>query len=174
MREITVNWNSESSMSLEATAPSGHTVQLNAPPEHGGDGQGFSPKTLLLVALGGCTGMDVLSILRKMRQDVTSYHLEIKGWEHEEHPKKFDRIIVEHVITGRNLSPELVDKAIKLSHEKYCGVSASLAGAVEIEMTSRLIETPPLEVGEIPLEAEDETIVKAAWAEASKQEKNEQ
>jgi putative redox protein len=75
-----------------------------------------------------------------MRQEVTAYHLEVKGWEHEEHPKKFDRIIIEHVIEGHNLSQELVNKAVKLSHEKYCGVSASLAGSVEIEVTSRLVE----------------------------------
>ncbi len=141
MREITVNWNGLGALSFEATSPSGHPVQMDSTLEHGGNEQGFSPKTLLLVALGGCTGMDVLSMLRKMRQDVTGYRLEIKGQEHQEHPKKFDRIIVEHVIEGRNLNQAMVDKAIRLSHQKYCGVSASLAGSVEIEMISRLVES---------------------------------
>jgi len=140
MREININWTKEGAMRFEAIAPSGHKVELDSPPEHGGDSQGFSPKTLLLVALGGCTGMDVISMLWKMRQEVTGYHLEVKGWEHAEHPKKFDRIIIEHVIEGHNLSQEQVDKAIKLSHEKYCGVSASLVGSVEIEVTSRLVQ----------------------------------
>jgi putative redox protein len=94
---------------------------------------------MLMLALGGCTGMDMLSLLRKMRQDFTAYHLEIKGWERTEHPQKFDRIVVEHIVTGHNLNQALVDKALKLSHEKYCGVLASLAGSVEIEMTARLV-----------------------------------
>ncbi len=140
MREIKVSWTKAAPLQLEATAPSGHQVVMDSGVEFGSKGEGFSPKTLLMVALGGCTGMDVLSMLKKMRQDVTGYHLEIKGWEHEEHPKKFDRIIVEHVIEGHNLNQAMVDKAVKLSHEKYCGVSASLAGSVEIEMTSRLVE----------------------------------
>ncbi len=142
MREIRVNWTKVGPMQLSATAPSGQTVQLDSGVEFGGNGEGFSPKTLLLVALGGCTGMDVLSMLRKMRQDVTDYHLEIKGWEHEEHPKKFDRIIIEHVLEGHNLNQAMVDKAVRLSHEKYCGVSASLAGSVQIETTSRIVEAP--------------------------------
>jgi putative redox protein len=87
--------------------------------------------------------MDVIGMLRKMRQEVTGYRLEIKGWEQEEHPKKFDRIVVEHVIEGHNLNPDMVDRAVKLSHEKYCGVSASLAGSVQIQMTARLVETGP-------------------------------
>ena len=140
MREITVNWNKGSSLQFEAVGPNDHRVEMDSPVESGGDGDGFSPKSLLLVALGGCTGMDVLSILRKMRQDVTGYHLNIRGWEHDEHPKKFDRIIIEHVIEGRSLNQEMVDRAVNLSHEKYCGVSASLAGSVEITVASRLIE----------------------------------
>ena len=140
MREISLNWKPESPLLFEATGPNGIKVSLDSPVSSGGEGRGFSPKILLMLALGGCTGMDVISMLRKMRQDVTDYHLEIKGWERTEHPQKFDRIIVEHVLTGHNLSQEAVDRAIKLSHEKYCGVSASLAGSVEIEMTSRLVE----------------------------------
>lgn len=142
MRQIIVNWNGAGPLRFEATGPSGHRVELDSTLEHGGDEQGFSPKTLLLVALGGCTGMDVLSMLRKMRQDVTGYHLEISGQEQTEHPKKFEHILVEHVVEGRNLNPAMIDKAIRLSHEKYCGVSASLAGSVEIEMVIRLVETP--------------------------------
>lgn len=140
MREVTINWNHAGAMRLESTDPNGFKITMDAPPDVGGDSQGVSPKTLLLMSLGGCTGMDVLSILRKMRQDVTDYHLEIKGWEHDEHPKKFDRILIEHVVSGHNLNKEMIDKAVKLSHEKYCGVSASLAGAVQIEVSSRLIE----------------------------------
>ena len=138
--ETVVRWDKKGLMHFSATADSGHTVEMDAVKSGGGDEQGFSPKALLLVALGGCTAMDVLPILRKMRQEVTDYHLEIKGIVHEEHPRKFDKIIVEHVLTGHNLSQEMVDKAIDLSHHKYCSISASLQGSVEIEMTSRLLE----------------------------------
>lgn len=141
MKELTVSWNSEAGpMRFEATGPDGVNVVMDAAPEHGGQSQGFSPKYMLLVALGGCTGMDVLSILRKMRQDVKAYRVEIKGWEHEEHPKKFDRILIEHVVEGRNLNREMVEKAVQLSSDKYCGVSASLKGPVEIETKTTLVE----------------------------------
>lgn len=138
-----VEWDKKGMMHFSATAASGHTVEMDAVKAGGGDEQGFSPKGLLLVALGGCTAMDVLPILRKMHQEVTDYHLEIKGTVHEEHPRKFDKIVVEHVLTGHDLKQEMVDKAIALSHDKYCGISACLAGSVEIEMTSRLVEAAP-------------------------------
>jgi putative redox protein len=140
MREISVKWNEATPLGFSAVAPGGQLVLMDSPVSGGGNGEGFSPKTLLLVALGGCTGMDVIGMLRKMRQDVTSYNLEIKGWEHEEYPKKFDRIIIEHIVTGHNLSREMVERAVQLSHEKYCGVSASLQGSVEIEVVTRLVE----------------------------------
>ncbi|MEI7556657.1 OsmC family protein [Candidatus Chlorohelix sp.] len=139
VKEVIVNW--ESGMKFTATAESGFTVIMDTKAEFGGSDEGFTPKMLLLVSLAGCTAMDVISMLKKMRQEVSGYRLEVKGWEHEEHPKKFDRIVVEHVVEGHNLSQESVDKAIGLSHEKYCSVSASLAGSVEIVMTSRLVET---------------------------------
>ncbi len=142
MHEVTVKWNPIGAMRFEADGPNGSKTIMDATKDVGGDEQAFSPKNMLLVALGGCTGMDVLSMLRKMRQDVTAYHLEIKGWQHEEHPKKFDRVLIEHVVEGHNLNKEMVDKAVRLSHEKYCGVSASLKGSVEIEVASRLIEAP--------------------------------
>jgi putative redox protein len=143
--ETVVTWDKKGMMHFSATAESGHTVEMDAVKAGGGDEQGFSPKALLLIALGGCTAMDVLPILRKMRQEVTNYRLEIKGDVHDGHPRKFDRIVVEHVLEGHNLNQEMVDKAIHLSHDKYCSVSACLVGAVEVVMTSRLIEAAPAE-----------------------------
>lgn len=138
-----VKWDKKGLMHFSAAADSGHVVEMDAVKAAGGDEQGFSPKALLLIALGGCTAMDVLPILRKMHQEVTDYHLEIRGTVHEGHPRKFDKIVVEHVLTGYNLNPEMVHKAITLSHEKYCSISASLRGSVEIEMTNRLLEAEP-------------------------------
>ena len=141
--ETVVTWDKKGLLHFSATSESGHTVEMDGVKAAGGDEQGFFPKSLLLVALGGCTAMDVLPILRKMHQEVTDYHLEIKGTVHEGHPRKFDKIVVEHVLTGHNLDPEMVQKAINLSHHKYCSISASLAGSVEIEMTNRIIEAAP-------------------------------
>lgn len=143
LMETLVNWDKKGQMHFSALSENGHLVEMDAVKAGGGDEQGFSPKALLLIALGGCTAMDVLPILRKMRQEVIEYHLEIKGTIHDEHPHKFDKIVVEHVITGHNLNQEMVDKAIHLSHSKYCSVSACLQGSVEIVMTSRLLETMP-------------------------------
>ena len=146
MREISVNWNPSGAMRFEAAAPNGYTVIMDTIPQFGGNGEGMIPKDVLLSALGGCTGMDVISILRKMRQEVTGYRIQLRGEEHTEHPKKFDRIVVEHIIEGYKLNPEQVAKAVQLSHEKYCTIAASLAGSVEIEMTYQIIEAAPVPV----------------------------
>lgn len=140
MKEISLNWNPTSPYLFEADGPNGSKVQMDATEAGGGEGRAVSPKMMLLLSLAGCTGIDVLSILRKMRLEVTSYRLDIKGIEEAELPKKFDKIIVEHVLTGPNLRQDAVDRAVKLSHEKYCGVSASLEQTVEIEMTGRIAE----------------------------------
>ena len=140
MREISLNWNPDSPMLFEAEGPNGVKVAFDSASSPTDEVRGFSPKVMLMLALGACTGMDVISILRKMRQEVTAYRMEIKGWEEAELPKKFDKIVVEHVLTGNNLSQDAIDRAVKLSHEKYCGVSASLEQHVEIEMTGRILE----------------------------------
>ena len=138
MREIQVDWTD--GLHFTAQSSTGYGIELDSPVSSHGEGKGWSPKTLLLVSLAGCTGMDVVSILKKSRQDVTGYHLDVKGWEEAELPKKFERIHVEHVIEGHNLDPKAVERAVRLSHEKYCGVSASLAGSVQIEMSTRIVK----------------------------------
>ena len=79
-----------------------------------------------------------------MRQEVTGYRLVIKGWEEAELPKAFTKMVVEHVVTGPNVTQEAVDRAVKLSHEKYCGVSASLENPVEVEMFGTIVKTEAL------------------------------
>ncbi len=93
----------------------------------------MSPMEFLLAGLGGCTAMDVISILRKKRQDVTDYRLEVTGERATEHPKVYTSIAVKHVVTGRNISEEAVRHAIDLSVEKYCSAHAMLSKAVPIE-----------------------------------------
>ena len=120
---------------FEGTA-GGHTVQMDGRPDAGGQGLGFSPMQLLLVSLGGCTGMDVISILKKMRQDVTSFSIEVSGVRAAEHPKTYTDIEVVYRVRGRNLSRQSVEQAVCLSQEKYCSVEAMLNKAARL--TSRI------------------------------------
>src|SRR5215469_3478253 len=112
-----------------AIPPRGHAIPLDM---DGTRSDASSPLELLLVALGGCTGADVISILRKKREQVTEYRVEVRGERREEYPKSFRRMEVRHILRGRGLSRAAVEQAIELSNTKYWGVSASLRPTVEI------------------------------------------
>jgi putative redox protein len=112
-----------------ATPPSGHSLTLDMKGERS---SGASPLELVLVALGGCTAADVIDILRKKREHVTEYRVEVHGERREEHPKSFRRIEVRHILHGRGLSDKSVAQAIQLSDQKYCGVAATLRPTAEI------------------------------------------
>jgi putative redox protein len=120
-----------------AIPPRGHAIPLDM------DGQrsaASSPLELLLVALGGCTGADVISILRKKREQVTDYRVEVRGEQREEYPKSFRRMEVRHILRGRGISKTAVEQAIDLSSNKYCSVSATLRPTVEIVTTYEIHE----------------------------------
>ncbi len=93
---------------------------------------GVTPMELLLIALGGCTAVDVISILRKKRAQVTAYHVEVSGARRAEYPRKFTRMEVKHVLRGRGLTEKAVASAVELSETKYCSVAATLRPGVEI------------------------------------------
>jgi putative redox protein len=118
-------------MAFEGETPTGRKVLLDAAEEVGGQDLGPRPVHLLLVCLGACTGMDVISILRKMRQPVTDYQIEVSGERAEEHPKKYLRITIKHIIIGAVAADKLA-RAIELSDQTYCSVSANLRGVTEI------------------------------------------
>ncbi|HYM80502.1 MAG TPA: OsmC family protein [Candidatus Limnocylindria bacterium] len=99
------------------------------------DPQGPNPVAAVLAAVAGCTGMDVISILRKKRQVVLGYEVVARGERRPEHPKSFTRIEVVHRLRGRNLNPAAIEEAIRLSETKYCSVHAMLSASAEI--TSR-------------------------------------
>ncbi len=114
---------------LIAKASSNHWVVLDAKKESGGSEAATTPKELLLIALAGCTSMDVIAILKKKRADLVDYECIVTGKEADEHPKKFTSIHIEYILYG-NLKPDDVERAIELSRTKYCSVSAQLeAGA---------------------------------------------
>lgn len=107
-------------------------IHMDAKPEVGGLDKGPTPKPLLLVSLGGCTGMDVVSLLKKMRQEYDSYKMKITGEQTDEHPKYYHKIHVEYIFEGESLDEGKVKKAVDLSQEKYCGVSYMLKQAAEL------------------------------------------
>jgi len=127
-------------MAFRAISGSGHALVLDAAPEVGGTNRGVRPMELLLLGLGGCTGMDVISILRKKRQEVTGYEVRVHAERAAEHPKVFTAITVEHVVRGRNLSAEAVRRAVELSATKYCPASAMLGRVAPIEERYRLVD----------------------------------
>ena len=99
-----------------------------------------SPMELLLLALGSCTAVDVASILRKKRQDVTDYRVEVRGYRRDEHPRAYRRLEVHHIVTGRSISEQSVAQAIELSETKYCSVAATFRPAAEIVSTFQIIK----------------------------------
>jgi putative redox protein len=125
--------------------PSGHALPLDT------DSQrriASSPVELLLVALGSCTATDVAGILKKTRQHVTSYTVEVTGQRRDEYPRKFTAMNVHHILTGRAISAKAVAHAIELSETKYCSVAATLRPGVEIQSTFEIIEEPAIETQE--------------------------
>lgn len=125
-------------MRFEAQVGSGHTIVL----DNGEGDTGARPAELVGVALGACTGMDVISILRKKRQAVTGYEIRVTGLQEEGHPHNFTRFDVIHVVDGEGLDPEAVRRAIELSATKYCSVGSTLSsGDLEVHH-GYLIRTP--------------------------------
>ena len=95
---------------------------------------------MLLVSVAGCTAADVISILHKKRQDVTEYRVDIEGERAEEHPRKYVRFHINHIVHGRGVSEKAVADAIKLSEEKYCSVAATVQPTAKITTTFQIIE----------------------------------
>src|SRR5919199_6927037 len=118
-------------------SPGGHAQVLETDHERG---SAATPMELLLVALGGCTAVDVISILKKKREQVTDYRVEVRGTRREEHPRAWTRMEVRHLVRGRNVSERSVASAIELSETKYCSVAATLRPGVEIVTSYEIIE----------------------------------
>ena len=119
------------------TSPSGVSVAIDT---KGDRHSAPTPMEMLLIAVAACTGVDVISILEKKRQDITSYKIEIEGERAEEHPKKFVRFYVNHIVHGRSVSEKALADAIKLSDEKYCSVAATVRPTAEITTKYEIVE----------------------------------
>ncbi|WP_372774560.1 OsmC family protein [Mangrovibacterium sp.] len=118
----------------------GHKLVLDAAEESGGDDSGPRPKKLMLASLAGCTGMDVVMILKKMKVEVAGFNVIVEGDVADDHPKKYTKMKVIYQFKGDNLPLDKLEKAVKLSEEKYCGVSAVYKEALELTTEIRIVE----------------------------------
>lgn len=125
-----VTW--KNGLSFTATADSGYLLPLGGKKEVGGNEDGFLPMEMFAIGLAGCTGMDVISILQKMKQDVTTFEVKVHADRVNQHPKIFSDINIEYILTGNNLDPKAVEKAVQLSEEKYCPGQAILSKTANI------------------------------------------
>ncbi len=126
---------------FEATSGTGHTINLDGPADYGGQNLGARPMELMLIGAGSCSAFDVMMILKKGRQQVTGCKVELDAERAPEPPRVFTKITMRFIVTGRNLSPQRVKRAIELSAEQFCSASIMLKRAgVEIESMHEIIE----------------------------------
>ena len=120
------------------TELNGHTITIDADEKVGGENKGPRPKPLMLLSLAGCTAMDVISILRKMRVELDDFNVEVQADQTDEHPKHYHKMHVVYSFEGTDLPLDKVKKAVNLSEERYCGVSAVYRKAIELTSEIRI------------------------------------
>lgn len=138
--DASVTWHR--GLTFTGTADTGFEVPLGADRAVGGDNDGFLPLELMLISLAGCTAMDVISILQKMRQQVTSFETRVHAERATEHPRVFTSIHVEYVLTGRGIEKVAAERAIELSETRYCPAQAMLGKAVPLARSLKVLEAP--------------------------------
>lgn len=136
-QEVKVSWKDK--MAFEAEV-NGHKIMLDAAEAVGGEDRGPRPKPLMLTALAGCTGMDVISILKKMRVEVEDFDVTVEGDLTDEHPKQYYKMNVIYTFKGKDLPLEKLKKAVSLSEERYCGVSALYLKVIEVTSEIKIID----------------------------------
>ncbi len=120
-------------LTFVGSADSGFSLVMDTFKEVGGNESGFRPVELIAIGVAGCTGMDVISILKKKRQEVTAFEVLVHATRATEHPKKITHMLIEYVVTGKNIDPAAVERAVQLSEEKYCPSIATIRNNVTIE-----------------------------------------
>jgi putative redox protein len=135
--EVSIKW--LGNMAFEGEV-GGHKIIVDAAPESGGQNLGARPKPLMLLALAGCTGMDVVSILKKMRVELDDFQVLVEGDMTEEHPKYYEKMKVIYQFKGKDLPMDKLEKAVSMSEEKYCGVAALYKKAIPLSYEIRVVE----------------------------------
>jgi putative redox protein len=121
--KVSIKWTEDMSFVADVN---GHKITIDATEKVGGKNRGPRPKPMMLLALGGCTGMDVVSILKKMRVELESFDVDVEATVTDEHPKYYDHFTIIYTFKGKDLPMEKLEKAVNLSQERYCGVSEML------------------------------------------------
>ena len=121
-------------MSFEGTADSGFKIPLGTSSDFGGNDDGFRPLELLAIGLAGCTAMDVISILAKKKQEVKNFEVRVHVDRASEHPKVFTHLVIEYVVSGKNLDQAAVERAVELSETKYCSAQAMFKKIAPMEL----------------------------------------
>ena len=127
-------------MTFSGTADTGFNVPLGASPSVGGENDGFRPMELMAISLAGCTAMDVISILRKKRQDVKSYEVKVHADQEDQHPHVFTHAVIEYLVSGHDVDEAAVIRAIELSAKRYCPAQSMLNKVMEIELHYEIYE----------------------------------
>ena len=138
--EVKVSWNGPSGMSFRAETGSGHMVVMDGAPDGGGHNLAPRPMEMMLAGTGGCTAYDVVLILQRSREDVRGCDVTLQAERAETDPKVFTKINFHFTVSGRNLKPTAVERAVRLSHEKYCSASIMLAKTAEITYSFEIVE----------------------------------
>ena len=135
---ISVNW--VDGMLMVGKSHSGHSITMDGPPEIGGENLGVRPMEMLLLGVAGCTMIDVVTTLKKMRQDLTKCETKLSAERADEHPKVFTDIHIQFILKGQDLDSKKVEKAITLSAEKYCSASIMLGKTASISHDFEIVK----------------------------------
>lgn len=136
-QEINIQW--QGKMLFKANSMGG-SFNIDASEEVGGSNNGLRPKALMLTALAGCSGLDVVSLLKKMRAEVQDLKINVKGELTDEYPKYYNKVHMEYFFYGKNFKKDKIEKAVNLSQEKYCGVSEMFRQFAELTFEIKYIE----------------------------------
>ena len=136
--KVTTTWKNK--MLLESDNPLGKNLLMESGTDFGGSNQGLSPKALMLSSLGGCTGLDVLSLLKKIRVEIEDFKVIVNGELTEEHPKYYDKVSIDYYFTGTDLNEEKIKKVVFLSEERYCGVIKMFRAFAEVTIAIHINE----------------------------------
>lgn len=132
--KVTTQW--KGNMLFESDNPSGHSVLIDTSPENDGNNEGLGPKALMLSSLAGCSGLDVVSILNKMKVTVDEFKMEVAGELTDEHPKYYHAVTIDYHFYGKDLQEKKIQKAVDLSVETYCGVMEMFRRFAKVEINS--------------------------------------
>ncbi len=147
-----VNWKGR--MSFTGSADSGFEVPLGSYPEVGGDDDGFRPMELMAVSLAGCTAMDVISILKKKRQEVSDFQVKVETERADQHPKVFTSAVIEYHVAGKNITENAVTRAMELSADAYCPAQAMIGKIIPLTLKYFIYEGEKFSDAELIIEGQ--------------------